>query len=41
VSLWEHLISHPSRYDLTMVRIDAVIGAWVEMVETVGIRQVM
>jgi hypothetical protein len=34
VSLWE-MVFHPSRCELTMVRIDAVVWAMVEMVNTV------
>jgi hypothetical protein len=32
------LVFHPSRCELTVVRIDAMVSAWVEMVETVGFR---
>jgi hypothetical protein len=41
--LWivESLVFYPLRCELIMVRIDAVIWAWVGMVETVGIHQVM
>jgi hypothetical protein len=35
------LISHPSRCDLTVVRIDDVVGARFVIVEMVGFRQVM
>jgi hypothetical protein len=41
VSLWECLVSYPSRCDLTVVRIDVVVWARFGMVETVRIRQVM
>jgi hypothetical protein len=35
------LISHPSRCDLTVVRIDDVVGARFVIVEMVGFHQVM
>ncbi len=41
VSLWECLVSHLLRCDLTMVRFDVVIWARFGMVETVEFRQVM
>jgi hypothetical protein len=41
VSLWECLVFHLSWSEEMMVRIDAVVWAWVEMVETVEFRQVM
>jgi hypothetical protein len=35
------LVFHLSRCELTVVRFDVVVSAWVGMVETVRIRQVM
>jgi hypothetical protein len=40
VSLWE-MISHPSRCELTLVRIDAVVWARLERWRRFGFRQVM
>jgi hypothetical protein len=37
MSLWECLVSHPSRCDLTVVRIDVAVWARFVMVETVGL----
>jgi hypothetical protein len=41
VCLWECLVFHPSWCEVTMVRIDAVVWAWVVMLEMVGFCQVM
>jgi hypothetical protein len=35
------LVFHLSRCELTVLRFDVVVSAWVGMVETVRIRQVM
>jgi hypothetical protein len=37
----ESLVFHPSICELIMVRFDAVVCAWVEMVETVGFHHVL